>query len=197
MAYNFSDAGEGTYSFEARNLFYAVDDSTKVTPVHATVESHTARVSGKLAVSRPVIQSRATYNGCSSSQQSSLVSAASAAQSYAASALSYLQSHTSATTRYTTWFGTYSSDRHSTVLSHFSHLSSNNFAANTYDCTCTDAGTYAYVYPDEYVFYLSLQECAFIHTDTTVLVTFISAVRSGKPRTPVQIPGYVGQTGLL
>jgi len=149
-AYNFTAAGEGAYSFEARNLFYLVDDSAKITPIYAQAEAHTARVSGKLAVTRPNVHRRAAYNGCSSSQQSSLVSAASAAQSYASSALSYLQSHTSATTRFTTWFGTYTSTRHSTVQSHFSAISGGSFSSFTYDCTCTDSGTYAYVFPDDY-----------------------------------------------
>lgn len=148
--YSFSDSGEGSYSFEARNLFYVVDDSAKIATIQADVETHTARIAGKLAVSRPAPQRRATYNGCSSSQQSGLVSAASAAQSYAASALSYLTSHTSSTTRFTTWFGSYTSAHHSTVQSHFSNISGNNFAGNTYDCTCTDAGTYAYVFPDDF-----------------------------------------------
>ncbi|KXN86513.1 Peptidyl-Lys metalloendopeptidase [Leucoagaricus sp. SymC.cos] len=148
--YDFTDAGEGAYSFEANNLFYAVDDSAKVTVLKANVEAHTARVSGTLRVARPAVEKRASYNGCSSSEQSGLVSAASAAQSYAASALSYLTSHTSSTTRYVTWFGTYTSSRHSTVQSHFSSISSNTFSSFTYDCTCTDSGTYAYVYPDDF-----------------------------------------------
>jgi peptidyl-Lys metalloendopeptidase len=147
--YNFKR--EGSYTFEARNLFYAVDDSDNVTQIHADVEAHTARVSGKLTASRPAAEKRATYNGCSSSQQSGLVPAASTAATYAANALSYLQSHTSSTSRFNTWFGTYTSAHHSTVLSHFTSINSNNFNSFTFDCTCTDAGTYAYVYPTEYV----------------------------------------------
>ena len=65
-------------------------------------------------------------------------------------AKSYLSSHTSSTTRYTTWFGTYSSSRHSTVLSHFSKISGSDFSSFTYDCTCTESDTYAYVYADNY-----------------------------------------------
>ncbi|KAG6856943.1 hypothetical protein H0H87_011929 [Tephrocybe sp. NHM501043] len=141
---------EGEYAVVANNLFYAVDSQKQAVPVYATVEAHSAKLTGKLAVKRPAQVKRATYNGCSSSEQSSLVTAASGAQTYAANALSYLNSHTSTTTRFVTWFGTYTAAHHTTVTSHFSKISSNTFSANTYDCTCTDSGTYAYVYPDEF-----------------------------------------------
>ena len=89
-AYNFTASGAGSYSFAAVNRFHYVDPATG-TPVELFAthpDAHTAAVSGKLAVARPTLAKRATYNGCSSSRQTSLVSAASAAQSYAASALS-------------------------------------------------------------------------------------------------------------
>ncbi|KAG6908007.1 hypothetical protein DXG01_006542 [Tephrocybe rancida] len=143
-------AKEGEYAVVANNLFYIVDAQKQAVPVYATVEAHSANLTGKLAVKRPAQFKRATYNGCSSSEQSGLVSAASGAQSYAASALSYLNAHTSSTTRFVTWFGTYTAAHHTTVTSHYSKISGNNFSSNTYDCTCTDSGTYAYVYPDEF-----------------------------------------------
>lgn len=87
-AYNFSSSGEGSYSVEARNLFHIVDAASQVVPIYAEAEAHTAKVSGKLSARRPSVDKRASYVGCSSSQQSLLVSAASGAQSYAASALS-------------------------------------------------------------------------------------------------------------
>jgi peptidyl-Lys metalloendopeptidase len=62
---------------------------------------------------------------------------------------SYLTSHTSTTDRYTQWFGTYTSARHSTVLSHFTNMVSHPYTDYTYDCSCTESGTYAYVYPDQ------------------------------------------------
>ena len=87
-AYNFTLSGEGSYTFEARNLFYIVGADEKAVPIYAdAVEAHTAQVSGKLAVARRSVARRATFEGCSSSEQSSLVSAASAAQTYAANAL--------------------------------------------------------------------------------------------------------------
>ncbi|EPQ60339.1 peptidyl-Lys metalloendopeptidase [Gloeophyllum trabeum ATCC 11539] len=157
-AYNFTTPGEGRYSFEARNVFYHVDDDGVVGDVlYANHEDvHTLSLSGKLVKARvsPTPASRfgkrESYNGCSSSQKSALVSAAPAAQTYVANALSYLKSHTSSTTRYTTWFGTYTSSRHSTVQTHFNNLNGNDYSSFTYDCTCTDSGTYAYVYPDDF-----------------------------------------------
>ncbi|RDB29715.1 Peptidyl-Lys metalloendopeptidase [Hypsizygus marmoreus] len=149
-AYNFTHTGEGAYNFEASNLFFIVDSANKAVPIYADNEAHSAKLSGKLAIARRSVDKRATYNGCSSSQQSLLASAASAAQSYASNALSYANAHTSASTRYTTWFGTYTASRHTTVVSHFSKISGNTFSSYKYDCTCTDSGTYAYVYPDTF-----------------------------------------------
>ncbi|KAI0778610.1 peptidyl-Lys metalloendopeptidase [Trametes elegans] len=152
-AYNFTLPGEGLYTVEPSNLFHFVDPETnEPVEIRADVETHVAKVAGKLAVARPTptLARRYAYNGCSSSQQSGIRSAAPAAQSYVKSALSYLQSHTAASPRYTTWFGAYTSSRHNTVQSHFSNINGNDLTSFTYDCTCTDEGTYAYVYPDDF-----------------------------------------------
>ena len=147
--YNFTNSGEGTYTFEPLKPFYVVDSSSDdITTIHPDVVAHTAKISGKLAVSRPVVEKRASYNGCSSAQQSQISSAITAAKTYASNALIYLRSHTTPSTRYTTWFGAYTSARHNTVTSHYSNIVSNTLSAFKYDCTCHDTGTYAYVYPD-------------------------------------------------
>jgi peptidyl-Lys metalloendopeptidase len=151
--YNFTSSGEGSYHFEASNLFHYVDPTTKApVAIHATAEAHELAVTGNLVAPRPDAQigKRATFNGCSATQQTQLNTAASSAQSYASSALSYLNSHTSATPRQTTWFGTYTTTRHNLVTSHFTKISGGSFSSFKYDCTCTDAGTYAYVYPGTY-----------------------------------------------
>jgi len=154
--YNFTKCGKGSYSFEPRKPFYVVDNSDesgKITTLNPKVITHTANISGKLtAISRSlIIGKRATYNGCTTVQQTTLVSAVSAAKAYTSNASDYLAAHTSSTTRYTTWFGPWFQTRHKTVQSHFSNIASNDFAGFRYDCTCTDSGTYAYVYPDQYV----------------------------------------------
>ena len=148
--YNFTNSGEDTYSIEPLKPFYVVDNSSNdIITIHPDVVAHTAKISGKLAVSRPVVEKRASYNGCSSAQQSQISSAIPAAKTYASNAATYLSSHSSSSTRYTTWFGTYTSARHSVVESHFSNIAGNDFPTFTYDCTCQDTDVYAYVFPDE------------------------------------------------
>jgi len=154
--YNFTECGEGSYSFEPRKPFYVVnnsDDLHTITTINPEVVAHTAEVSGKLAISRSLVKKRATYNGCSSKQQTTLDSAVTQAKSYASNARDYLAAHSSSTTRYKTWFGTYVQSRHETAQSHFSNVASNNFSRFRFDCTCTDSGVFAYVYPDQYVGY--------------------------------------------
>lgn len=147
-AYNFTPSGAGTYSIEASNLFHYVDASGAPVEIRASVNNAiVASVKGKLAVARPALSRRATYRSCSSSRQTDLVSAASQAQTYAGNSLNYLNGISSGTTRYTTWFGTYTAARKSTAQSHFQKISGNSFSSFTYDCSCTDSGTYASVVP--------------------------------------------------
>ena len=89
-AYNFTTSGAGKYSFAAVNRFHYIDSETgSAVELYADLpQAHTAALAGTLGVSRPTKTKRATYNGCSTSQKSSLTSAASAAQSYAAAAYS-------------------------------------------------------------------------------------------------------------
>jgi peptidyl-Lys metalloendopeptidase len=115
-AYNFTASGSGSYTIEPSNLFHYVDAaSSTAVPIYADVASaHVAALSGKLAVARPspTLTKRESFVGCSSSEKSEVSSAATAAQSYAAAAYSYLSTHTAATPRFTTWFGSYTSSRH-------------------------------------------------------------------------------------
>ena len=113
------------------------------------MESYSAKISGKLAVARSTLAKRASFVDCNDSEQSSLFSAASAASQYAADAISYVSSYTSPTPRYTTWFGDYTTERHDVVQSGFSAISSNDFSSFTYNCSCTDPATFAYVYANE------------------------------------------------
>ncbi|KAI0756579.1 peptidyl-Lys metalloendopeptidase [Daedaleopsis nitida] len=151
-AYNFTLPGAGKYTVEASNLFHYVDAENQPVEIRADVDTHVTSVSGKLAVAKPTrtLTKRASFVGCSSSRQTSLNSAASAAQSYAAAASSYASSHTAASPRYTTWFGAYTSARHATVLDHFTKISGNTFSSYTFDCTCSDSDTYAFVDPSDF-----------------------------------------------
>jgi len=191
--YNFTECGEGSYSFEPRKPFYMVDnsdDSGTITTLNPKVIPHTAKVSGKLAVSRSLasaVEKRATYNGCTTIEQTALVSAVSAAKTYASNASDYLAAHSSSTARYTTWFGPYTQPRHKMVQSHFSNIASNDFTGFRFDCTCTDSGTYAYVYPDQYVQFLrKMNPGPYPVLLGSVLSIF--AVRSGKHHLPEPTP---------
>ena len=153
-AYNLTATGVDTYEVEPSNLFRIVGTDGEVSSLRASVNRiHRASIKGRLAKVRPTatLERRATYISCSAARQTALVSAASAAQTYALNAKNYLSGISAGTTRYTTWFGTYTSSRKSTVQSHFTAISGNTFSSFTYDCSCTDSGTYAYVYADRCV----------------------------------------------
>jgi peptidyl-Lys metalloendopeptidase len=111
----------------------------------------------KANVERPMLQTMAgsvSYSAnCSASQKSTIATAFASAKTYASGAYSYLTSYPSATransTRYKTWFGTYSSGNWSTATSHYNNISSAlNNQAVVFDCGCTDS-YYAYVYPNQ------------------------------------------------
>lgn len=90
-AYNFSAPGEGKYTVEASNLFHYVDPTTsEAVEIRADGETHVASLSGKLAATQPTLVKRESYVGCSSSRETAINSAASAAQTYAANAYSYV-----------------------------------------------------------------------------------------------------------
>ena len=91
-----------------------------------------------------------TYTGsCTSSEKTTLANAVSAATTYATNSYNYLKGISSGTPRYVKWFGTYSGTRKSTVQTHFSNeVTAFTTKPLTLDCSCNDADTYAYVYPD-------------------------------------------------
>ncbi|MBM7116710.1 M35 family metallo-endopeptidase [Archangium primigenium] len=88
------------------------------------------------------------YIGCSSTRQAQVQSAWAAARGYASNAMAYLNGLRAGSERYGTWFGGYSTSHRDVARGHFSRISSAlNTAPIVMDCTCTDAGTFAYVYP--------------------------------------------------
>ena len=120
----------------------------------SAVEGMLARASEKTETS--VNASTISYTGrCSTTQQSTLVSAVGAASTMANGAVSYLSGSPSATQRYTTWFGTYSSANWDTVKGHFVNVKDAlDNKPLTLDCQCKKS-YYAYVYPNQpYKIYL-------------------------------------------
>ena len=90
-----------------------------------------------------------TFNACTTTRQSQLVSARNEAKIYASNAENYLLANNQGS-RYTTWFGVFSSARYNTVKSNFTAISNAMDNAGVhFDCTCTQSNVYAYVYPNQ------------------------------------------------
>jgi peptidyl-Lys metalloendopeptidase len=99
------------------------------------------RPSGAAALEREVsaeVTGDVTFTGrCDATQQSTLLQALSAASTYSNSAASYLSGTPSATQRYTTWFGAFSTSRWNTARSHFVAIADAfETKAVTLDCKC-------------------------------------------------------------
>jgi len=125
----------GVTQFASNSVSVWVEGRANVLP-----EESGERIVSELALST---------TGCTSSQASGVSSGFSGAKTYAANALTYLNGTPSATARFTTWFGTYSSTNWSTIKSHYSSISSAfNNQAVVVSCACTDSA-YAYVYPTQ------------------------------------------------
>lgn len=89
-----------------------------------------------------------TFTNCTSSQKTTVTSSLNAAQTYATNANAYLQAGNTGT-RYTKWFGAYTSSRYNTVKSHFAAIKQAfDSKPITVDCGCTQ-NYYAYVYPTQ------------------------------------------------
>ena len=106
------------------------------------------------AVSPEVVTGSTTFNKCTTTQQTTLLSARNQASVYSTDAKSYLAANKTGT-RYTTWFGVYSAARYSTATAHFNAITSAMDTATVkFDCGCKKK-YYAYVYPTQpYTIYL-------------------------------------------
>ncbi|MBZ4416209.1 M35 family metallo-endopeptidase [Myxococcus sp. RHSTA-1-4] len=83
---------------------------------------------------------------CSSTRVTSVTTAFNSAKTYANNAVTYLSGTPSATSRFTTWFGTYSSTNWNTIKTHFTSIKSAfDTKSVIVDCGCSDSA-YAYVY---------------------------------------------------
>lgn len=86
---------------------------------------------------------------CSTTQQSTIASAVGAAQSMANDSVNYLNGTPRASTRYTTWFGAYSSAGWNEVKGHFVNIKDAlDNKPLVFDCSCKKQ-YYAYVYPTQ------------------------------------------------
>ncbi|WP_375773565.1 M35 family metallo-endopeptidase [Archangium gephyra] len=147
--YDLSETGSYTLRYTPRGL----DQHSAVITKAAQLDSNLVnlwiegRESG-LESQGTVSAQGLTYSGaCTSTEQSSISSALTSARTYANNASTYLNGISSGTTRYTTWFGAYSSTNLTTARNHFTNIK--NALANAaivVDCSCSDS-SYAYVYP--------------------------------------------------
>lgn len=128
----------------------------------ASTESLSLWLSGRSEAAQRVVPEAATsgpitFTGnCTVSEQNDLTTAVGKATGYASESKKYLKVMTTPTTRYTTWFGAYTATRYDTVRTHYNKITQ-AFKKKplTLDCSCTDNGVYAYVYPnDPYKIYL-------------------------------------------
>jgi peptidyl-Lys metalloendopeptidase len=89
------------------------------------------------------------FVGCSNTRQSQVSSGVSAAKTMSSSANSYLAANKTGT-RYTTWFGAYSSTRYATLKSNFGKIGDAlNNKPLVFDCSTCTQNAYAYVYPNQ------------------------------------------------
>jgi peptidyl-Lys metalloendopeptidase len=161
-AYDFSRSGEYTIRYRVV-LQDALRDATKAAVDQAELSSNVAilgidrddRLARFLDEARVIAAPASTgFVGCSTSRQSSLKTARSNATTISGKAINWLGAH-GADSAYTTWFGSSTSSRFSTVQTHYSKINSAMANAGvTFNCTCSDS-SYAYVYANApYTIYL-------------------------------------------
>lgn len=159
--YDFSESGmyEIRYRASAWNLYAQPEGEvfagTQQIASGKIFVNVTGRAPRQQVFSAPeAVTGSTAFNKCTTTQQSTLLSARTEASNYSANALSYLQSNKTGA-RYTTWFGVVTTSRYSLVTDHFAKISSAmDTAPVTFDCACKKR-YYAYVYPSQpYKIYL-------------------------------------------
>ncbi|KAK0201350.1 hypothetical protein DFS33DRAFT_1346499 [Desarmillaria ectypa] len=164
--FNFTNTGESTYTITPLSAIQAVEDDGTLTTIGAQVTPASIALSGQLSSSSTLSSSslggasddrssarflgkRASYTSCSSSRQSTNAQAISDSSVIAKASINHLTANPSGSTTQTTWYGTFATSRYKSTLSAFQGLVSEP-ASWTYDCSCTESDTYAYVYPSTY-----------------------------------------------
>lgn len=150
--YDLSETGGYTVRYAARSLEQHSAVLTKAAQLDSNLVNLwiEGRASGQPEAQGTVSAQGLSYSGaCTSSEQSAISSALTSARTYANNASSYLNGISASTTRYKTWFGTFSSSNLTTARNHFTNIK--NALANAaivVDCGCNDS-YYAYVYPSQ------------------------------------------------
>ncbi len=150
-AYDFSQTGQYgiTYDVASADLFAPASVATPYLTSNSLdlfIEGHRRKVRQARA---SVTAAGTSYVGCTAAQQAKLINARPNAAGCSANGVAYLAGGT-VDTRYTTWFGAYTSGRYATISSHFTNiLGLLRDGAVIFDCTCTDPSVYAFVYPSD------------------------------------------------
>jgi peptidyl-Lys metalloendopeptidase len=167
QAYDISKSGKYTVQFEmpAKHLFHTSSSNSETQKTSSNEADESVLQSEPVTVfaearSNTLIKNNQQSNtqqkslshtdiGCSSSRQSAINAAIAEASKYADASKLYLEKNLGGTSRYTTWFGTYSSAHFTTVKNQYINISSVFTTKSiTFDCsTCTMSNVYAYVYP--------------------------------------------------
>lgn len=139
------------YSEKATGPAKAIDSLTSK-EVQVWIEGRQA--AAPEAISPEAVTGATTFNKCTTTQQTTLLSARNQASVYSTDAKSYLTAGKTGL-RYTTWFGVYDATRYSTVTTHFNAITNAMDTASVkFDCGCKKP-YYAYVYPTQpYTIYL-------------------------------------------
>lgn len=147
--YDFSASGSYTLQFDVSG--YQLRGEKSASFERLTSNSIQVSVEGRApaapaGITPAAVTGTTSYNKCTTSQKTALISARSQASTYSSEALAYLNAKKDGA-RYTTWFGVNDPGRYTTVTTHFSAISSAmDTAPVTFDCGCKK-NYYAYVYP--------------------------------------------------
>lgn len=153
-AYDLSRSGRYAIEYAGRGAHGANAAALQSDPLYLWLEGRSG--TGSVRPAPVPAPGPITYSSCSATQQTSLATAVSAAANYATGAATYLGGPSSATPRYTTWFGAYTAARWDLAESHFIAIKD---AFDTkplaLDCKCKKKNVYAYVYANQpYKIYL-------------------------------------------
>jgi len=151
--YDLSAAGnyEVFYAVAAFNMFNEKGNAFKLKDVltsdKISFNAKGGNGKGKPTPPPPPPPGGNSFNSCDASQQSLLIAARDEAKSLASNAENYLLGNNQGS-RYTTWFGVYSSSRYNTVKGNFTAISdAMDNAGIEFNCKCKQ-NYYAYVYPN-------------------------------------------------
>ncbi|QRV85199.1 peptidyl-Lys metalloendopeptidase [Ceratobasidium sp. AG-Ba] len=164
--YNFTEPGEGQYTFRASDVFDYVDSAGTLKSIRAISNSDQFHLTGLLATSDPStlrLPVASRYRDCSEEQIVSIREAAVQAGQFVDQAQTYLQAiyvpnaepqvllgaEFLGARQYTKWFGALDDKRIRTVAHHFENIAITS-SRSRYNCgTCVDQDKYAYVWPND------------------------------------------------